>query len=273
MGVYGFSINGVHSSTFGLIVRSVNRTILPAIRQNYQQISGRHGTYDYSDRTLDDRIIEIECDFMENTMGDLRVKSRRLAAWLYSLGKKSKIKFDDESTLYYLGKPANQIDLEQFMTIGTFKLQFRCDPFVYYDGYADSPVNDHNIPLFAQVADSDTYTFSVGSSPQSVTVNNYGHIENPFTLEITGGVCSTLSIRTLADNKILNYTEAIAAGQKVTIDMDKMTADKDGINKLSVLTGDFLTLPVGYSQVTLSGTGLNSVTPLSIHFKIQPRFI
>jgi phage-related protein len=224
-----------------------------------------------SDGSLDDRLIEIECDFVTYALGELRALTRRLAGWLYSK-QNVKIVFDDEPSLYYMGKVANQVDLEQVATVGTFKLQLRCEPFVYYKNYAASTAADHDIPLFAVAADSDTYTYNVGTSPTNVTVNNFGHVENPFTAVISGGPFTTLTLQT-ADGKSLTYNEAKANGETITIDMDKMTADKAGVNKLPKLTGDFLRLPVGYSTVTVSGTGLVSGTPVNIYFKIRPRFI
>lgn len=135
------------SSEFDLRVKSKQRPLLPDIRQNYVEVIGRDGSYDFSDNKLEDRIIEVSCAFIVNTVGELRYKIRELAAWLYgpeptmtnsiisqdwqNIGGYGWLVFDDEPDIQYRAKVANKIDFEQTVTLGEFSIFFRCEPYGY----------------------------------------------------------------------------------------------------------------------------------------------
>lgn len=176
-----FVYKGRKASEFGLRVKSKQRPIMPEIRQKYVEIMGRDGSYDYSSNELEDRIIEVDCAFISNSVGELRYKLRQIAQWLYSpqptstgtqdwnnIGEKGRLIFDDEPDVYYNAKIANKVDFEQTVSMGEFTLYFRADPYAYavenvfgsYDGTNSGVVfyrdNDENSLTYGQLIEDPT---------------------------------------------------------------------------------------------------------------------
>lgn len=128
--MYGFKFGTKHSSEFGIIMKSVNRSVLPAKRSRNIEIPGRHGKYDFGGNTYDVRSIEIEIAVLEPTPNELRKKIRKIAQWL---SQKGRLVFDDEPDKYYIAQLYGSLKLEQFATSGKIPLVFECEPFALAD--------------------------------------------------------------------------------------------------------------------------------------------
>lgn len=257
----GFKFKGQRCQDFGIIMRSKNRPILPAVRQQYEEIQGKHGSIDFSDDTLDDKIIEVDCTFIERSIPDLRNKARQIAAWLYGKGE---LVFDDEPDLYYVGRLVNQIDLEQMVCLGRFTLQFRCHPLAQAVEFVADIYLDSDITLYRNLRlDGDYYSFTV-TSPTTVEVNNWGTAPViDLVIKVTG---SFTNLTLATGGKTLLYNEALQS-KTLTIDCGKYQAHIDGVSKLNKISGDFLELASGINQITISGTGLNCT--VSFVFKTE----
>lgn len=257
-----FTFNGQSSADFGLVVKSKDRPLLPRIRQTYETVPGRDGTYDFSDNTLEDRVLEVTCSFVAASVGELRYVARNLAAWLYTTAK-SQLIFDDEPDIYYMGRLENQVSLDQLVALGEFTLQFRCEPIAYYLYEAAGETLDQSTILYRERRLYEDYVFNVGSRAV-VTVDNFGTAPVAPIIVITGSA-TTLSIT--CGSNTLTYGEALSSST-LTIDNDKMTATVGAANKLNKLSGSFIVLPPGIQTVTIDGTGLN----LTVTFKVYVRF-
>ncbi|MED0676993.1 distal tail protein Dit [Aneurinibacillus thermoaerophilus] len=258
-----FTYKGISARSMGVRIQSKKRPLLPNIRQEYEDIPGRHGSYSFSDGTLEDITIEIECWVKADSRDDLRYRARQIAAWLYSKDKQRLI-FDDEPDLYYYGRIANQIDLETLIRFGKFTLQFRCDPFSYLIENASELILDSDITLNRDIRVDDKYSFVV-TSPVTVEVNNFGTAEVYPLLQVTGSF-TTLSVT--ANGKTLQYTESLT-NQTLEIDGERMTSKVGTLNKLNKISGAFLELVPGINSVQIGGTGLNC----TVSFLFAPRFI
>ncbi|NMF00230.1 distal tail protein Dit [Aneurinibacillus aneurinilyticus] len=114
----------------GVRIQSKEIPLLANIQHQYEDIPGRHGSYSFTDGTLEDITIKVECWFVADSREDLRYKARQIAAWLYSK-EKQRLMFNDEPGVFYMARLSNQIDMETLIRHGRFTLQFRCDPFAY----------------------------------------------------------------------------------------------------------------------------------------------
>lgn len=137
---YGFTFNSQHSGGFGIIIRSQNRVLLPAVQDTFKEIPGRDGSHLFPG-ALQDRIIEIECTIPEVTLLALRTKLRLVAAWLYTTDW-AQLSFDDEPDRFYWARVSNQINLEQTIALGRFRVVFRCLPLAYGTEVSENFVND-----------------------------------------------------------------------------------------------------------------------------------
>ena len=166
----------VWCDTYGFVMLSKNRPLMPQIRENLQRVIGKDGNYDFSDGTLEDRIVEVTCTFVSRSVGDLRYTARRAAQWLYNKGRKLKLVFEDERDVYYECRVQNQIDLETTFTFGEFTIQFRCYPLAIAIENA-SDLYELNSPTILERPirlDQDKYRFTSITSGDYIEVNNYG---------------------------------------------------------------------------------------------------
>lgn len=263
-----FTFNGIDSQQYGLVCRSKNRPILPKIRSQYEDIPGRDGSYDFSDGTLEDRIIEISCQFISTDVSNLRDRVRNMAAWLYSSGKKSQLIFSDEPDVCYMGRLANQIDLEQIASYGEFTLMFRCDPHAFL-------LDDVNVEQLDQVTILnrtrrlvDVYSNLITSSGTTFTINNFGTASVRPRMLITG-TCSapvTISVEGVGS---ITFAETLS-NSEVVIDHEKFTAMVGITNKLDKVRGNFLELLPGDNNVTVTSTGTINLT---VRFLFNPRYL
>lgn len=113
-----------------MLMRSVNRQLLPGNNDAYVTIPGRDGSLLFASGH-GNRVISINCTIKGNSPEDLQAKARDAAAWLHTKDY-AILSFDDETGLYYKAKVASQIDFENITkTLGTFDINFNCEPFAY----------------------------------------------------------------------------------------------------------------------------------------------
>lgn len=255
----GLTFNSIHSSTLNIVVRSINRQILSASRDEYEYIPGRAGSYLFEEE-LADRFIEIELAIVENSLINLRKKAREVAKWLRTK-QRVKLIFDDEPDKWYMAKVANQLDLEPRLSTGKTEIIFRCLP------YANAELAEYD----------ETYLYDTGLEydtgliyPNSRTVHdwaflspfqmlymgerewagfvwnysrhmssqyNYGTL-TPLIIEISGNVINPK----ITNNNNGQYIQINTTlfNQVLIIDSDKMTVTIDGANAMKYMTGDFI---------------------------------
>lgn len=171
----GLTFKSIHSSTFGLIMKSKNRQILPALRDEYAEIPGLAGAVLISDEP-GDVIREVTFGLPVLNSDVLRIKSREIANWLYST-EKQKLKFDDEE-IYYIGKVANQVDLsETIRRFSEFTVLFRCEPYA--------------------LSEQKTVREIIATRGQTITVVNNGTAKTPPIIKIKNTGSTTINGFTL----------------------------------------------------------------------------
>jgi len=160
-----FIFNGQHASQFGLVVRSMDRSLLPPLRSRQLEIPGRHGAYDFGENKYENRIINLNCFLKAKTLQELRQKSRIVAAWLKDKGQ---LMFDDEPDKYYMARIYNQVGIEQSAGFnGEFQIDFECEPFAY---------SETNTMEVTRTDDTSFFIFNNGTvdTPAEYTITNTG---------------------------------------------------------------------------------------------------
>ena len=126
----GIQFRNIHSSTFKIGVKSVNRSVLPARRKNEFTIPGRHGTIDYGLNTYEKRKIPVKITVFENTtFEELKENVRDIAQWLSGDGI---LFFDDEPDKVYQASVYDAVDADQLLEClpyDSFTVNFECQPF------------------------------------------------------------------------------------------------------------------------------------------------
>lgn len=272
--MYGLIFNGKHSySDMGLILLSKDRPILPEAKEVVEDLPGMDGEHDYSKVNSDNelkfkpRTHEITFYFDRNKINwrdprVIRQAARKVAAWL-GYGEAILV-FDDEKDKQELAKVSNKLNLENQIESGRpFTVNFKCRPFPRQGTSTENIILDSDVLLDSDLRLDDEYQFAV-TDATTVEVNNFGtHSVKP-VIEVTG-TFTTLQIT--VDGKTLNYTEAIS-NKTITLDCALLQVKEGVTNKNNVMTGSFLTLPVGINSVLISGTGLNC----TVTFKFRPLY-
>lgn len=178
----GFTFDGIHCGAYGIAMLSKNRPILPGNNDSYIDVPGRNGSI-HIPQGLQDRIIELECGFVETSIANLRTAARSIAAWLYT-EERAALSFDDEPGKTYQAKLESAVDLEQAFVLGRFTLSFRCDPLAYGTEQTDSFVSDivtaNNTGTF-EAYPTFTSTFTDSATEWKVTLGTaYCRVVNNF---------------------------------------------------------------------------------------------
>lgn len=125
----GFTFRNIHSSAFGIGVKSVDRSLIPELRRNEFTIPGRHGTIDFGLNTYEKRPIQVSIGLLKNADWEaLRANARDVARWLSGKGM---LIFDDETDKAYDAAVYNYVGIEQIelLPVGLLEVTFECQPF------------------------------------------------------------------------------------------------------------------------------------------------
>lgn len=249
--------NGVSSSSFPVVVKSINRQMLPMTKDNYQDMPGMDGSHLFPDK-LNDRFISVEFGVIEKSIPDLRYAVREITEWLYT-AQREKLIFDDEPDLYYMAKVSNQIDLEPLVRAGRFTLVFRCQPYAYatltqYNSLLYDVGNLYDDGLIYDNPDSFDWLYP----SQFSTLYNYGQ-QTPFNFQIVGTVTNP-KITNLTTGLVLNLPSII--DQTLIVKADKYIVTKAGVNALKDISGDFIQLAKGDNQLQFEGSSANATVTM-----------
>ncbi len=238
-----FSFNGIESSSFNLVCKSIKRPLLPEAKLKRVELPGSSGAYDFEDHEYALRSLTMRITYEGTSFEELRSRARSIAAWL-STSKWEQLIINDEPDKYYLAKVTPEIDLSTTLEAGEAEIVFDCQPFAY-------SVNESEFSFAATTLTN--YEFL---NPGTRLINYRSPYGSKFVIEIAGS-WSTLSLS--LNGSTLTYNEAGSAATLI-IDNVEMEAYVGLVNKFNSLDGDidtFLSVIAGTNTLTVNGTGLN----------------
>lgn len=259
-------IDDVELQSLGIDVRlASDEPLLPGLREQSITIPGRHGAYDFG-AFFDVRKFELDCVFKRQTYTDLKVQIRdfvRMFVDDYGRPKTVKIRFGDELDKYYSVKLGGNVPIERLAGRGAFRL-----PLVAHDPVAKSVVTSDQI-----VMDSDTQVLSdilwdtglsirTITTPSTFTVINNGTMAVRFTYKIVG---SGTNVTLTANGR--TFSLGSFSGKTIEVDGEGFLVKIDGVNNLTMTSGDFIELLPGVNEVSVSGSGLNFSVSESLTYK------
>lgn len=200
----GVTFNSVHSSTYGLELKTV-RPLSPGLSDSYMEIPGRAGSVLVPGKPKD-RYITVEFGFVAGSKALFRSQIWNISAWLNTDERKPLV-FDDEPDKTYLAKVEGQIPLEQLFILGKFSVIFRCDPFAYGQEVTSNFIADSVKITNAGTESSPVKinaTFTSGANEFKVTLgSDYVRVVNDFV------VTNTLEIDTETGIVLINGARAM----------------------------------------------------------------
>lgn len=257
-----FTFKDISSSSMKVKVLNVRRSVLPSIRDQYELISGKTGSYLFP-QPFGDKLIEIECVLVSQSSDNVWQDTRPISAWLTS-DKKEKLIINKEPDKYYMAKVSNTVDLEQFLYIGQFTIQFTCEPFAY-------SLEDIVIEITAQPGiPYGIYNNGTAEATPAITLTaTYGEVVNP---------------KIMINNITFLYKGTLTAGGQIDINSETFTAyksmDRD-INTtwaydpaedsiLAMIDGEFPVLQPGQNLLIYN---CDNGMPIDIKIQYKERWI
>lgn len=263
----GFSFNNIHSNTYNIVAKSVNRPMLPVMRKKQMNIPGRHGAVDFYDGRFEKRIIQVKIKFKGSSSSDLRNSARDIAEWLYTYSSSKTLSFDDESDKYYNARVLSSVDLNNLYILGEATVQFECKPFAYadydkYDGdYEYDDGNNYDTDLIYDNDYSSTYTFAWEFTAQTTSQYNHATYSAGMTITISGSVTNP-TIKNVTTGLELAISATLTTGV-IIIDTDELTVTISGTNSIQYMSGDWVGFATGQNNFIFSGTSPSANVYLS----------
>lgn len=264
-------IDDVKLQDMGLTVKlSSQEPILPATRDNIVTIPGMHGAYDYG-ADLEPRLFALDCMYEKVSWMDLKIRIREFVRILldnYGRPKTVKLRFGDESDLYYNVRYSGSIPLDRLAGLGSFTL-----PLTAYDPHAYSVATNDEVTwgsqeitfanTFFKYGDTNSGEVKTITSPQSIPIKVNGLVAMPIITISGSGTNVTLSV----NRKTMSIGSFTSTNW--LIDLGAYAILKNGANGLSSYSGDWLEFMPGDNQFSIAGSGLN----LSVQVKIRDKFM
>lgn len=166
------SFNGALSTKFGLKVKEVSRPLLPEIRDHYEMVPGRHGSYVFP-QPYGDRPVSVTFTFKYKTVSERTGELRNIAEWLHS-NKQEILMFEDEPDVFYLAKIDAQPDPDIMAMLGTFTISFKCKSFKYSRETFEKVIQTTNNKAYGIVSAGTIETY-----PTVVIGAKYGDLKRP----------------------------------------------------------------------------------------------
>lgn len=226
-----FVFDGMDSRDFSLRLSNISRPLLPEIRDHYEQIPGRHGSYLFP-QPFGDRIVTVSCLLQTRTVEERLQMVRRISSWL-STNNKAMLWFSDEPDVFYLAKVNKAPDFEELLTFGRFTVEFLCEPFKYsvFSKQVVCEMDSNSVQYISNGGTAETY-------PTLVIEAVYGEIQNP---KITINDKYLLYNGVLTPNSAIEInTESFLATKSMERDIVTTGAyDTAENNILSMIDGEF----------------------------------
>lgn len=155
---FGFSIGGIHSSSFNIRVYDIKRNVLPELTENLLNIPARKGSY-FTGLTVAHRVIQIDINIISSSHADRLHYIEGIAYWLLNNAQADQeIVFDDETERVYFGHIANSTSVARQLFNGKATLEIHCsDPFKYGTAVETLSADSSNMFLFNNNGSADIF--------------------------------------------------------------------------------------------------------------------
>lgn len=238
----GLTFNGVHSDSFGLIMKTVQRSAGAPVRQKEIVIPGRDGALTFPYKKRDNKTHIAKFTYSATNMTDIRQKERQIGAWLSA--QEAYLIFDDEPDVAYLATAYSEITPTENYLTREIEIEFVCQPF----GIAieETEISETVTGSYQKVIQYEgTHKIGFGSQMGAY-----------FNVEIDG---SFTSLNIKLNDTTISFETPSASGT-IIIDNVNGKITKDDTNYIDSATfSDFLTLYPNTNLLEISGESINCI--------------
>lgn len=267
--VNGITFKGIHSSKFGLIYKSDNRTALPNVTRFIKSVPSYEGTVDFCLDTYEERPLSVILQYnYKNDMTNLMDNIELIGGWLYNDGNYYDLIFDDQPNRKYKAKVVSQVDNKPGNSVTQLNVIFMCNsphPFDL-DNNPVSPADVQKRLLW------DTATLDTNQYMQTFTSNGQmdftvgGSLSVKPVIKLIGMIPSGLTLTCGAQS--WKYTDTISYdGIRIDSTEETVTQMSDGaslFDHVDSANDDYFILAPG--QQSISITGVSGEISLLVEF-------
>ena len=246
----------------------IEESVSPKLRYKSLEMAGRNGSLIVKGG-YEQKQIKVKLGIYGQGSIERNLNKRALLGnWL---NKKDKLIFDDDPKLFYEAQILEAIGQTEGDIFNELTITFECSPFKYelYDDATDYVIGTLDDVLISDMSGVliNTSTWIV-TEPTIYPIVNNGNFDATLIIELTG---TGSSIAFTVGDTAFNYIDLV--DQTITIDSEKMIVyeglDGSKTSKLTSFFGKFPILPIGDSNVSISGTFTN----LSVKFQHRNTYI
>ena len=243
-----FSIDGVHSDTWRMYMRSFDYALIPGLRLRLQSVPGRAGKRGQG-AEIDSRIVRLNLVTVQaNPQNGVTIAERsalndRLHAFAKTVdpdtGPHKLILLDDYPSWYLNVHIAAETPVAPNLVLFEFQAQFEAaDPFFY--------------SITPRVVAA-----TLMANGGSINLVNNGNKSTPAVFTVTAAGVAIAGAITLTVGGIgVTYGGGISLTDTLVIDTDALTVTKNGVSDIGNWSGDFPSVPAGASvPLTYNSTG------------------
>lgn len=223
-----------------LIVETIERNLMPTIKNEAIQIAGRAGSY-LTETNIGNTYINVKCRLIETSRIEVQKVIRNIAGKLYTT-QPAKLELRDEPDKYNIAKVTGTSSVEKFLYTGYFEIEFEAhDPFAY--GVEVTAATNANFTNTGTYAANGIITFKAGTGNE-LTVSN--------------------------GTQTLKMIYPFTGTQNIVINLENQSVTMNGTNAMKYLSldSDFFQIPIGTAKITIvpAPTGAGTV-------KYKPRWL
>lgn len=214
------------------------------------------------------RTFEIPLKHLYNDMYKRQRFLNELVAFLfddYGQPREFKLFFEYEPDKYYKVKISGQINPERLIYSNTFTLTLKAnDPYKHFVNTMDDITWGSDISFMSDITFGGKEAFYEILGPQIIQLDNQGTLSQKLSMQIVGkgqDVKFTLGSKSFSLGSFSNTT--------YVIDGEKYSVYKNGVENLSAMDGDFLTMATGNNALNISGSSLNFTLTITNHYKYK----
>ena len=252
MQVNEFSFGGIESSRFYITCDTETHFILPEQRQYVTEIPGADGYHDFGIRSYGTRVIT-KTIYFDGDYAFLRANEDQIAAWLANDGEYKKLIFGDRPDRFYMAKVVAALDLTNAKNRKIGSIQFVCNPPWAYsnEGLALTP---EYYKLINSATDNTQFVLEIDNSPTVMRIYNVGSNVKP-VIKLIG--YNPNQVQLSVGEQMISFGGTTDTFDGFVIDCESETVVRmsDGEDVYSLMTGEFITLPHGYSEIIFSSAG------------------
>lgn len=252
----GFKFKGVHSSEYGVTVRTKSRPLRPEVKSFTVDMPCRDGVYDFTRANpmereyYYERNITVSMAVCAPSLGEMQNKLSRIALWLTGNGE---LVFDDMPYTVWQGRLIDEIVYlpEHAGKSAVLEVVFRVQPFSSCAFDSDGPELDFSVPLDVNIPIGiDAHLTGTVTGSGNIRVLNFGDRPVRPVIKLTGNVGNIIMT---ACGKTLSF----AATGEVSVDCENQSVISD--DDYLAVSGEFFELKSGANTIHIENSNTSEI--------------